>query len=148
MAVSSVLVGAVLIARGAGALGLEALDSWPAATRMGLATMLFFTATAHFTSMKADLIRMVPPWIRNPGAIVTLTGVCEVLGGIGLLIPSTRRIAAIALIAFFIAVFPANVRADRARLTLRGKPATPLWARAPLQLLFIVLTWWSGIQSR
>ena len=147
MIVLAVLLGSVLAARGLGAVGLDALNSWPAATRAGLAVMLCFTASAHFTSMKEDLIRMVPPWIRNPRGIVLFTGLCEILGGIGLLVPATRTAAAVALIVFFIAVFPANVRADRERVTLRGKPATPLWLRAPMQLLFILLTWWSGIQS-
>jgi uncharacterized membrane protein len=145
MVVLAVLFSAILLARGLGAAGLEALNSWPAATRAGLTVMLCFTASAHFTSMKEDLIRTVPPWIRNPSAVVYLTGVCEVLGGIGLLMPATRTAAAIALIVFFVAVFPANVRADRQKLTYRGKLATPLWFRAPMQLLFIFLTWWSGL---
>jgi uncharacterized membrane protein len=143
--VLSVLFGAILIARGVGAVGLDALDSWPGATRAGLAVMLCLTASAHFNAMKSDLIRMVPPWIRNPIAVVYFTGVCEILGAIGLLVPATRKLAAIALIAFFVAVFPANVRADRQRLTLRGKPATPLWLRTPMQMLFLGLTSWAGI---
>jgi uncharacterized membrane protein len=145
MAVLGVLAVSTLLARGAGAIGLDALDSWPAATRAGLAVMLLFTASAHFTSMRSDLEKMVPPWIRNPRAVIVFTGICEILGAIGLLLPRTRLAAAVALIAFFVAVFPANVRADRRRLTQRGKPATPLWLRAPKQALFILLTWWSGI---
>lgn len=47
-----------------------------------------------------------------------------------------------ALIVFFIAAFPANVRAARSRVTLRGKPATALWLRGPMQFLFIFLAWW------
>jgi uncharacterized membrane protein len=140
-----VLILGTLVARGAGAMGLDALDSWPSATRVGLAVMLLFTASAHFNAMKADLLKMVPPWIRNPEIVVTLTGVCEILGAIGLLVPATRRVAAIALIVFFVAVFPANVRADREHVTLRGRAATPLRLRAPMQLLFIALTWWSGV---
>ena len=54
-----------------------------------------------------------------------------------------QRAAGIALVLFLIAVFPANVRAARTGVTLRGKPATPLWLRLPLQLLFIGLTIWS-----
>lgn len=145
MAVLSVLFSAILIARGIGAAGLDTLDSWPAATRVGLAVMLCFTASAHFTPMRSDLIRTVPQWIRNPAAVVYFTGVCEALGAIGLLVPATRRGAAIALVVFFVAVFPANVRADRQKLTYRGKPATPLWLRAPMQLVFIGLTLWAGI---
>ncbi len=145
MAILAVLVSATLVARGVGTVAIGALDSWPAATRAGLAVMLFFTASAHFTAMRSDLIRMVPPWIRNPRAVVSFTGVCEVLGGMGLFVPATRKVVAIALVIFFVAVFPANVRADRERLTLRGKPATLLWLRAPMQLLFIGLTLWVGI---
>ena len=54
-----------------------------------------------------------------------------------------QRAAGMALVLFLIAVFPANVRAARTGVTLRGKPATPLWLRLPLQLLFIGLTIWS-----
>ncbi len=79
MVVLGVLVVSILISRGIGAIGLEALASWPAATRAGLAVMLLFTASAHFNAMKADLIRMVPPWIRNPRAVVAFTGLSEVL---------------------------------------------------------------------
>ena len=55
--------------------------------------------------------------------------------------PSETR-AGYALIVFFIAVFPANARAARSGVTLRGKPATALWVRAPMQFLFIFLAWW------
>jgi uncharacterized membrane protein len=74
---------------------------------------------------------------------VFLTGIFEVLGAIGLLVPGLNRAAGVALILFLIAVFPANVHAARAGVTLRGKPATPLALRLPLQLLLIGLTGWS-----
>jgi len=104
--------------------------------------MLFFTATAHFTSMKEDLLRMVPTWVPRPRLAVAFTGVCEILAAIGIQLPQTRRAAGILLILFFIAVFPANVHAARSGAPLRGRPATPLWLRLPMQLLFIVLAWW------
>lgn len=140
-----VLLAGVLAARAAGALGVEFFDSWPAATRAGLALMLLFVAVAHFNSMRHDLARMIPPWIPRPMEMVYFTGVCEILGAVGLLVPATRQAAALALIVFFVAVFPANVHAARARVRLAGKPATPLFVRVPVQILFIVLTWWSGI---
>ena len=86
---------------------------------------------------------MTPPWIPKPKALVSFTGVCEILGAIGILIPALQRVAGVALILLFVALFPANVHAARAGLTLRGKPVTPLWLRTPMQLLIIVLTWWS-----
>ena len=54
-----------------------------------------------------------------------------------------QRAAGIALILFFIAVLPANVHAAQAQVTLRGRSATPLWLRVPMQILFIGLAWWS-----
>jgi uncharacterized membrane protein len=138
-----VLVVSLLALRGVGVAGVDALSSWAAAARGALALMFLFTASAHFTAMKQDLVRMVPNAVPYPMQVVYFTGVCEVLGAIGLLIPPLQRAAGIALILFLIAVFPANVHAARATVTLRGKPATPLWLRFPMQLLFIGLTWWS-----
>jgi uncharacterized membrane protein len=77
--------------------------------------------------------------------VIYFTGVCEIFGAIGLLLPSTRIYAAIALILFLIAVLPANIRAASEEVTLRGRAATPLILRIPLQLLFISLIWWAGI---
>src|SRR5688572_14203078 len=82
-----VLVIVALLARLAGQLGIVALRNWAAAVRVALAVMLCFTAAAHFNSMRADLIRMVPPAVPNPELMVTFTGVCEILGAIGLLVP-------------------------------------------------------------
>jgi uncharacterized membrane protein len=139
-----VLILVTLLARVIGHLRVVALSNWQAATRVGLAVMLCFTATAHFNSMRADLIRMVPPAVPNPELMVTITGLCEILGAIGLLISKTRRIAAVALVLFLIAVLPANIHAARAGVTLGGAAATPLAPRVALQLLFIALVWWAG----
>jgi uncharacterized membrane protein len=113
------------------------------ATRYALAVMLGFTASAHFTKMKEDLVRMVPDWVPWPRTMVYFTGVCELLGAVGLVIPALRHAAGFALIVFFVLVFPANVHAARADVSLGTRPATPLWLRAPMQLLFIWLAWWS-----
>jgi uncharacterized membrane protein len=112
----------------------------------GLAAMLLFTASAHFTSLRHDLARLMPPAIPNPMAMVYFTGACEIAGAIGLLVPRTRRAAAMALIAFFLAVLPANIHAARTGATIAGDPATPLAIRVPMQVLFIALTWWVGIR--
>jgi uncharacterized membrane protein len=148
MAPLIVLIVATLVARMAGRLGVSSLQNWAAATRVGLAVMLCFTASAHFNSMRPDLVRMVPPGIPNPELMVTFTGVCEILGAIGLVISRTRRLAAVALIVFLIAVLPANIHAARSGVTLGGAQVTPLWPRVALQVLFIGLVWWSGIRAR
>ena len=146
MAVLIVLGVALVLARLAGALGVKALDSWPAAVRVGLAAMLLFTSVAHFSSLRHDLARMMPPGIPSPMGMVYFTGLCEIAGAIGLLVPRTRRAAAVALIIFFLAILPANIHAANAGLTLAGNPVTPLAARIPMQLVFIALTWWAGIR--
>jgi uncharacterized membrane protein len=145
MAPLIVLIGVVLLARLLGYAGVAPLRDWAACTRLGLAVMLCFTAAAHFNSMRADMIAMVPPSVPNPGLMVTFTGVCEILGAVGLLVPRTRRIAAAALIVFMLAVLPANIHAARTSVTLRGAPVTPIVPRVALQGLFIALLWWSGL---
>jgi uncharacterized membrane protein len=144
MAPLIVLIVAILVFRGLGAWRVRSLDSWPAATRAGLAVMFCFTAMAHFNSMRHDLVKMVPPWVPQPELVIYFTGLCEIAGALGLLVPKTRRIAAIALVLFLIAVFPANMHAASEGVLLRGQPATPLVPRALMQVLFIALTWWSG----
>ncbi|MEV0173194.1 DoxX family membrane protein [Streptomyces sp. NPDC050803] len=121
-------------ARLAGLAGVDALDGWHPALRWGLAVMFLLTAFAHFfPKLRADLIAMVPPTLPRPGLLVTLTGILEIAGAIGLLIPATARLAAACLIALMIAMFPANVSAAR-RHTAQGDPLGP---RTALQLVFI-----------
>ncbi len=141
------LILVALLARLAGRFGAVSLGNWPAAVRVGLAVMFCITATAHFNSMRADLVRMVPPMFPNPEFMVTFTGICEVLGAIGLLVPRMRKAAAIGLILLLIALLPANIHAALSGLTLGGAPVTPLIPRVALQLIFIALIWWSGVHA-
>lgn len=147
MIVLVVLGIATLLARLAGALGYGALESWPAAVRVGLAAMFLFTAVAHFNGMRHDLARMMPPGIPSPMGMVYFTGLCEIAGAIGLLVPLTRTAAAWALIAFLLAILPANIHAARAGLTLAGKAVTPVVPRIAIQALLIALVWWSGLRA-
>jgi len=146
MAPLIVLVVVTFLARLIGQLGANHLRDWAASIRVGLAVMLCFTAAAHFNSMRPDMVAMVPPSVPNPEFMVTFTGICEILGAVGLLVPRTRPIAAVALIAFMLAVLPANIHAAQAGVTLRGAPATPIIPRVALQVLFIALLWWSGVR--
>ena len=147
MIVLFVLLISLLLYRAIGALGVAALATWPGATRWALATMLVFTASAHFTKMKGALLRMMPDWVPQPMALVYFTGVCEIAGAVGLVVPYLRQAAGIALIVFFIVVFPANVKATQSGVAVGSKRPTPLWLRASMQLLFIGLTWWSALRN-
>jgi len=110
---------------------------WQTALRVSLAGMFLLTASAHWGRRRPDLVRMVPRNLQRPELLVTLTGICEILGAIGLLF---ARWAAIGLTLLLIAVFPANLRATREGLTIGGKPATPLPARSLIQGLFLIAT--------
>jgi uncharacterized membrane protein len=147
MAPAIVLVGATLVFRGLGALGIDTFGIWIDSARIALALMFLFTATAHFNRMKEDLIRMVPPSFPNPRALVFVTGLLEIAGAFGLLVPGTRRLAAGCLALLLLALFPANASAARRGLTLRGKPATPLVPRVAIQLLFLGVCIWIALNG-
>ncbi len=117
--------------------------SWVDAVRIGLSAMFVFTAVSHFhPRIRPDLIRMVPASLPAPALLVSVTGILELLGAIGLLVPLTRSAAAYALAILLIAMFPANIRAARAHLPVAGRRATPLPWRLPLQLFWIAALWW------
>jgi uncharacterized membrane protein len=126
-----------LLFRGAGALGVATLSNSIISLRFALALMLLFTASAHWGRGRPDLIRMVPPLFPRPDLLVTVTGILEILGAVGLLIPSTARTAATCLTVLLIAMFPANAHAARQKLTIMGRPVPSLPVRALLQVIFV-----------
>jgi uncharacterized membrane protein len=105
-----------------------------------LALFMIFAGVMHFRA-PGPFERIVPKWLPAPRMLVYVSGVFEVLGGVGLLVPPTQRLAAWGLIALFLAVLPANVNMAVNRLPL-GKTPLPvwaLWARLPLQL--VLMAW-------
>jgi uncharacterized membrane protein len=142
-AVLLVLFISLLFFRALGALGVSRFDTWIASTRFALAAMFLFTSTAHFNKIRHDLARMVPSFFSNPMHLVYFTGVCEILGAIGILLPQTRSLAGLCLLVFLLAILSANIKAARESVTIAGKPATVLWLRIPMQILFLALITWS-----
>jgi uncharacterized membrane protein len=114
MAVFLTLLLGSLAARVVGWLGVDYVDSWPAATAVGLAAMFVMTGVAHFVQpLRGDMIAIVPPRLPTPALLVTATGMLELLGAVGLLLPPTRVVAAVCLLLLMLAMFPANVYAAR-----------------------------------
>jgi uncharacterized membrane protein len=132
------LVGVTLALRIAGAAGVRRLHSWPVALRGGLATMFVLTGMAHFIGLRAELISMVPPALPNPGLLVTTTGLLELAGAVGLLLPRTAPWAAGGLTALLVGLFPANVYAALNGITT--SPADALVPRTLMQLVFLAAT--------
>jgi uncharacterized membrane protein len=118
------------------------------AVRCGLAVMFVFTGGSHFSSLRHDLAAMIPPPFTGSLTLIYLTGALEIAGAIGLLAPKFRRHAAWGLTMMLVALFPANVYAAVAGVTLNGTPATALWLRTPLQLFWIATLWWSTLQRQ
>lgn len=100
----------------------------------------------HFLS-PAPYVGMMPPQLPAPEALVAISGVAEILGGLGLILPATRRLAAWGLIALFVAIFPANLNMALRHLPLgtRVVPTWALWARLPLQVVLIA---WAALFTR
>ena len=142
-----VLLVSLLALRAAGRLGVRRLSSWRAAGRGALATMFVFTGFSHFTSLKHDFAAMIPEPLPDGLWVIYLTGLFEIAGAIGLLVPRTRRIAGIGLVLLLAAMFPANVNAALNGITLGGDEPTSLWLRTPMQLLYIALVWWTSVKK-
>src|SRR4051812_26020510 len=123
------LAGLFVVFGGLGALGVSALAGWYTPLRLALAGMFLLTASAHWGKRRPDLVRMVPPRFPRPGLLVTVTGILELLGAAGLLVPALAPYAAAGLTLLLLALFPANVHAARAGLSIAGRPVTPLVPR-------------------
>ena len=108
-----------------------------------LALFMIAMGIGHFTAT-VFFLRAMPPWLPWHLELVYLSGVCEIAGGLGLLIPRLRVAAAWGLVALFIAVFPANIYVAVNGVQLTPEPVAPWvwWARLPFQALFIAWAWW------
>jgi uncharacterized membrane protein len=105
-----------------------------------LAAFFIVGGVMHFV-LPDTYAGVMPPWLPWHAALVAISGVAEIAGGVGVLIPAVRRAAGWGLILLSIAVFPANVQ-----MLLDGLDAgRPAWQiallviRLPLQGLLI---WW------
>ena len=128
------------------------MDFWSVAQwvlRIALALAFLFMGVSHFVPKVArTMAAMIPPalyvngrisreGILSPINLVRFTGLCEIAGAIGILVPFTRFAAGVCLVLFLIAVFPANAHAA-ANPERFGRAAFPFWPRYFAQLALIV----------
>jgi uncharacterized membrane protein len=105
---------------------------------LGLA---FLGAGVNHFLMPRAYKRIVPPSLKSrASAVVAVSGVAEIVAGLGVLLPWTRRPAGLGLIALLLAVFPANLYMARSPEEFRRIPRWALYARLPLQPLMM---WWA-----
>ena len=111
--------------------------------RWVLTVFLVGAGANHFIATPTYL-GMMPAALPAPLALVYISGVAEILCGLGLILPATRRFAAWSTIALFIAILPANVNMAINHLPLGTSeiPTWALWGRLPLQLVLIAWAHW------
>ena len=116
-------------------------DAWPS-----FGPFFVFAGIMHFVKPRAYQ-RIMPPYVPHHREMVVASGVAEIAGGLATMHPATRRAGSLWSIATLIAVFPANLHmalnAERFEDGVPGgEPA--LWARLPVQALFIAWAWAAG----
>ncbi|CAD5993885.1 conserved membrane protein of unknown function [Agreia sp. COWG] len=118
--------------------------------RVAIAAVFVVMGVNHFVPKTArGMAQMIPPALRRDGLLsplnlVYFTGICEILGGVGLLIPQTRLAAGIALVVFLAAVFPANAYAAAHRDRF-GAVAIPFWPRLVAQIVLAAAIIWVAL---
>ena|ERR1700722_7598286 len=113
-----------------------------------LAALFFVGAGINHFRNPGFYQKIVPPGFGPPAQMVAISGVAEIAGGLGLLIPRLRDTAAWGLIALLIAVFPANIYMAFWPEKIPGMHFArwQLWARLPLQGVMIAWVAWAGLR--
>ena len=112
---------------------------------LGLAFLL--AGAMHFIAPRSYL-PMMPSYLPYPQQLIAISGLAEMAGGLGVLIPFVRRLAGYGLIALLIAVFPANLNMAIHHTQIPGLHVTPFmaWLRLPRQLPMMYWVWWTAIR--
>lgn len=109
-----------------------------------LISAFFMTGGIYHFINPEFFTNIMPSYIGYHWELVIISGVFEVLGAIGLLVPRTRRFAAYGLIALSLAVLPANINMLINAEQYASVPLIALIIRIPLQFVLIWLIWWSS----
>ena len=110
-----------------------------AAVRQPLSLFYFLFGCLHLAFV-GSFLPIMPDWVPNPADVIVFTGVCEILGAIGLLIPVTRRLSGVMLALYAVCVFPANLHHAFDHVSVPGLPSS-WWYHAPRLALQPVLIW-------
>ena len=111
---------------------------WP----MGV---FYVVAGANHFANTDFYLPMMPPCLPNQRGLVYLSGLAEIVLGIAVLVPTTRRLAAWGIVLLLIAIFPANVHIALDDVPLFGAThglGIWNWVRLPLQGVLIAWAWW------
>ncbi|BBF68079.1 DoxX family protein [Sphingomonas bisphenolicum] len=109
--------------------------------RLVLAAAYAFAGIAHLTR-PGGFIAITPHWVPMPETVVALTGVAELAGALGLMIPGLRRAAGIGLALYALCVWPANINHALNDIPLGGVHLS-WWYHGPRLTLQPVIIWWA-----
>ncbi len=107
-----------------------------------VAAIFLAAGVGHFTHAKF-FVDIMPPYLPWHLELVYLSGVFEILGGLGLLLGRTRPLAAIGLVALLFAVYPANVHMAMNPERFPDVAPAALYARLPMQFVLMAWLWWA-----
>ncbi len=133
-------------------MSLVELLGFPRSKRRRLSLILLaagfsYVGIHHFVA-PAFYVRIMPSYLPAPLALVYISGVFEVLGGLGLLVRRTRRLACWGLLALLVAVYPANIYMLMHPELFAEFPLWALWLRMPLQFLAAAWIWYATRPQR
>ena len=109
--------------------------------RLILAAFYIAAGILHLKS-PAGFISIVPSFVPWPAETVWLTGVCEIAGAIGLMVPKLQKAAGIGLALYAICVFPANINHALNHIDVGALPNS-WWYHGPRFVLQPILVWWA-----
>ncbi len=112
--------------------------------RVMMGGLYVVAGVGHFVVTRA-YERVMPTYLPAHHALVLVSGAAEIAGGLGVLVPQTRRAAAWGIVALLVAVWPANLWMAQHPWLTPGVPVWALWLRVPLQL---PLLWWAWVYTR
>lgn len=122
------------------AIGLLQLPANPVKRFFLILLSVFFTyAGFHHLIEPAFYVSIMPPWIPGHLELVYLSGVFEIMGGVGVLIPAVRSFAGLGLVALLVAVYPANLHMAFNPELFPDIPVAALYVRLALQ--FVAFYW-------
>ena len=119
------------------------LEKYKTLTIFVMGVMYVFIGIKHFTDPQYFL-DIVPPQLPFKLFLVYLTGLIEVVGGVAILAPKTRKAGAYLLIFLLVSVFPANIYlyVSETPQSLLGISEADALIRMPFQIPLILLAYW------
>ncbi len=125
-------------------IGINPIKDFKNNARIGTGLTFVFAGVSHFL-IPETFMKLMPPFIPFPLMMVYISGVFEILGGIGLIISKTKKAASYGLILLLLAVFPANIYVALENIQLGGFMSNSFyqWFRVVLQIPLIIWVWWT-----